>query len=969
MANKVIKTRMVQKHDTSENWAKATNFTPLLGEIIVYDDLNKFKIGDGNTNINDLPFANGGVGDSGTGNSSTIFNSDENQALTAFSAASGYKTIAGKRAFKITEKTSTTSFTLDSVEGLAVGDTISYSIPQRGSGTTSVTWQELQDMAKITAISGNAITLDTAISDNLAAADITNYQNSDNRIACRLWVNEKPQLGTHDLSTKANARGREIKALGEASDVGGKGNTVTAPYGAAINSGNKVDAESGFAFNSGNTLKTEAIRSAVGGDRNIVRASRSFLGGYESECELTAHDSIGWGERLKIQNPNETVFGLYNEPKNNLLFSLGNGTNDNYRHNAFEIDKNGNVNSEGDIKRVAYMTTEKEGQSGWVKFAEYSFAEYKQGGALLGVKQTYVGSKFNALIELEINTIDKDFHSYEGIVFRQLAGKDITDKVGYVVDSTTHNISFYIEKGQYEYIYVNLLSDTFGGYMKYYSNNPIESAVPSFTGKLSGSLLGVSKDYVDSKFSNIDLSDYYTKSEVDSKLSSVYKYQGTVSTALELVYKTPKQGDVYNCLVNGVFYPSSKVSSAKIVSIVSDTAHNKITLTFDAADALSTIWAGDELVISNVYIATSESHDNGFVYGDVVDGTTNSITVDYSKYVQSLTGAFADINPVSYFDYYGNQTLEAGGTLTTVHFAGALKPDYTSGSAVQTMNEGTNVAWTGTKWDALGTSTDLSRKADKSTTLSGYGITNAYTKTEVDNKIAASGGTGDPNTIIISSAADFTTTQTFTNKTIKIAADITLPANSTITFNNCIIHGLSKNVHITTYGDKLTLTSCNIYDLTISGYGDDSTSSLNVKLTLTDCKLNNCKVYGSALQSTILNDCTFVNCTYDTPATGDIYFSGNTTFIGGSISQINDNGSLVFFNNARTFINGTKINVQTTGATLFKNEITGNTSSLSLVGCYEQNNKTINIAMGITTTPVLATLNTLNFTPITQTQG
>ena len=56
MANKTFQGRIVQKHDTKANWEKATNFVPLKGEIIVYDDLNKIKIGDGNTKINDLKF-------------------------------------------------------------------------------------------------------------------------------------------------------------------------------------------------------------------------------------------------------------------------------------------------------------------------------------------------------------------------------------------------------------------------------------------------------------------------------------------------------------------------------------------------------------------------------------------------------------------------------------------------------------------------------------------------------------------------------------------------------------------------------------------------------------------------------------------------------------------------------------------------------------------------------------------------
>lgn len=58
MANKTFQGRIVQKHDTKANWDKATNFVPLKGEIIVYDDLKKIKIGDGTTKIGSLAFIN-----------------------------------------------------------------------------------------------------------------------------------------------------------------------------------------------------------------------------------------------------------------------------------------------------------------------------------------------------------------------------------------------------------------------------------------------------------------------------------------------------------------------------------------------------------------------------------------------------------------------------------------------------------------------------------------------------------------------------------------------------------------------------------------------------------------------------------------------------------------------------------------------------------------------------------------------
>lgn len=63
MSDKRIKTRVVQKHATESNWAKAINFIPLQGEIIVYDidenyNYERIKIGDGVQNVNILPFYN-----------------------------------------------------------------------------------------------------------------------------------------------------------------------------------------------------------------------------------------------------------------------------------------------------------------------------------------------------------------------------------------------------------------------------------------------------------------------------------------------------------------------------------------------------------------------------------------------------------------------------------------------------------------------------------------------------------------------------------------------------------------------------------------------------------------------------------------------------------------------------------------------------------------------------------------------
>lgn len=60
-----IKSRIQLKNDTEANWNKAQNFIPLKGEVIIYsaDDTHPFfrlKVGDGITNVTNLPFVESG---------------------------------------------------------------------------------------------------------------------------------------------------------------------------------------------------------------------------------------------------------------------------------------------------------------------------------------------------------------------------------------------------------------------------------------------------------------------------------------------------------------------------------------------------------------------------------------------------------------------------------------------------------------------------------------------------------------------------------------------------------------------------------------------------------------------------------------------------------------------------------------------------------------------------------------------
>ena len=94
MSETKIKTRVIHKHDIEANWEKAVNFIPKQAEAIVYDKDDNYayprlKIGDGETNVNDLPFISGGQSDwnqndengSGYVKNRPIYKQEENKLL------------------------------------------------------------------------------------------------------------------------------------------------------------------------------------------------------------------------------------------------------------------------------------------------------------------------------------------------------------------------------------------------------------------------------------------------------------------------------------------------------------------------------------------------------------------------------------------------------------------------------------------------------------------------------------------------------------------------------------------------------------------------------------------------------------------------------------------------------------------------------------------------------------------------
>ena len=182
---------------------------------------------------------------------------------------------------------------------------------------------------------------------------------------------------TLSAGTNITISGNVISAEGGKPIEGGRGISVTTgetadtvSFDLPIYRDNRTGSDSNYSVKIGaNNGTLNGVYSLVVGEQNTVRSrdsvavgrnciiyggDQNFVGGFYSEVgkdnSNTSDHSIAFGEYVKATYYCEAAFGRYNESRRNTsqtsastIFSVGNGTGINARHNAFEIRQNGDI--------------------------------------------------------------------------------------------------------------------------------------------------------------------------------------------------------------------------------------------------------------------------------------------------------------------------------------------------------------------------------------------------------------------------------------------------------------------------------------------------------------------------------------------------------------------------------------------------------------------------------------------------
>ena len=194
-----------------------------------------------------------------------------------------------------------------------------------------------------------ATEISTALASKADTATTYTKTETDNAITAATSTKQDTLVSGTNIKT---INGDTLLGEGNITIQGGGGKAIEAGTNISITTGETADtinctlpirtdgnyAGNGIIFGNGNGMYSKGAISIVGG--SWVSASTN------------AHYSVGFGSWINLSNENEFGCGKYTKTNRasstfgdsgNTLFSVGNGTADNARHNAFEIRQNGDI--------------------------------------------------------------------------------------------------------------------------------------------------------------------------------------------------------------------------------------------------------------------------------------------------------------------------------------------------------------------------------------------------------------------------------------------------------------------------------------------------------------------------------------------------------------------------------------------------------------------------------------------------
>lgn len=386
MSNRYDNVRIQHKREISADWAAASGFVPLDGELIIYkaDDENpvpRLKIGNGVDNVNNLEFFTGDYSNlpviKGEGESSVKIDASyegvNNAANGAGSVAMGGGTVS-KSDGAHTEGILTTAGRLTQAETVDTNKVISTIGPAATEiGMDFATAADIQAATLgLGGFGAHAEGMNTqalgsgahAEGSNTIAFANSSHAEGDATVAkgqvahAEGWNTKATGNQSHAEGSSTTAEGNEAHAEGKNTNASGQGSHTegnnTEATGRAAHaegeytaaSGNLSHAEGGGDEKSG---KTEAPGWCSHAEGWVTKAQGDYshAEGYHTKAAGNASHAAGKGTIATRES--QTVVGQYNVEMADALFVVGNGSSDTNRKNAFWVKADGTTSLDAKI--------------------------------------------------------------------------------------------------------------------------------------------------------------------------------------------------------------------------------------------------------------------------------------------------------------------------------------------------------------------------------------------------------------------------------------------------------------------------------------------------------------------------------------------------------------------------------------------------------------------------------------------